>query len=207
MSDECCAHAKPSAQTLAEQARWKRTLWIVLTINTVGFGVEIVAGLLARSTALQADSMDFLGDAANYALSLGVLGMALRVRATVALVKGLTMGALGVWVLGLAAWQVANGIVPEAPTMGVIGVLALIANVTCLALLTGFRRGDANMRSVWICSRNDVIGNGAVLLAAAGVFGTQTGWPDAIVAVIMGSLALWGAWQVIRQARTELRPA
>lgn len=207
MSEACCGNAKPAAQTLVERTRWRRTLWIVLAINAVMFGVEVVAGLLSRSAALQADSLDFLGDAANYALSLGVLGMGLRARASVALAKGLAMGAIGLWVLGLAAWQVTNGVVPAAPTMGIIGFVALVANVVCLALLTGFRRGDANMRSVWICSRNDVIGNSAVLLAAAGVFGTQTGWPDAIVALVMGSLALWGAVQVVSQARAELRAA
>jgi Co/Zn/Cd efflux system component len=206
MSDHCCAAAKPAAQTAAEQARWRRTLWVVLAINAGMFGVEIVAGFLARSAAMQVDALDFFGDAANYALSLGVLGMAARVRAGAALVKGLTMAAFGVWVLGLAAWQIANGIVPQAHTMGVIGVFALIANVACLAMLTGFRTGDANMRSVWICSRNDVIGNLAVLLAALGVFGTGAGWPDAVVAIIMGVLSLYGAWQVIRHANAELAP-
>jgi len=204
MADHCCAHAKPAAQTAAEQARWRRTLWIVLAINAGMFGVEIVAGVVARSAAMQVDALDFFGDAANYALSLGVLGMGARVRAGAAMIKGLTMGAFGVWVLGLAGWQIANGVTPAAATMGVVGALALIANVVCLALLTGFRRGDSNMRSVWICSRNDVIGNIAVLCAAAGVFGTGSGWPDAVVALIMGSLALFGAYQVIRQARSEL---
>ncbi len=204
-ADDCCAAATPSnLKTEADQTRWRRTLWIVLAVNAAMFGVEIVAGLLARSASMQVDALDFFGDAANYALSLGVLGMSLRVRAAAALAKGVTMAAFGIWVLGLAAWHVANGIVPAAQTMGVVGVLALAANVFCLALLTGFRTGDANMRSVWICSRNDVIGNGAVLLAALGVFGTGSGWPDALVALIMGGLALSGAWQVIRQARREM---
>src|SRR6185436_6411679 len=150
MADDCCAHAKPArVQDAAEQARWRRILWIVLTINVVGFGVEIVAGMLARSASLQVDALDFFGDAANYALSLGVLGLALRVRSMAALAKGLTMGALGVWVLVLAGWHIATGAVPEPRVMGVVGFAALLANVACLALLTGFRRGDANMRSVW----------------------------------------------------------
>jgi Co/Zn/Cd efflux system component len=207
-ADDCCASAKPSdIKTAEDEGRWRRTLWVVLAINAVMFAVEIVAGLMARSASMQVDALDFFGDAANYALSLGVLGMSLRVRATAALAKGVTMGAFGVWVLGLAAWQMANGVVPVAHTMGTIGVLALVANVACLAMLTGFRTGDANMRSVWICSRNDVIGNIAVLAAAAGVLGTGSGWPDATVAAVMGVLALSGSWQVLRQAHTEMKQA
>jgi Co/Zn/Cd efflux system component len=212
MSEDCCAPPEPPAraqdgQAQAEQARWRRTLWMVLAINAVMFVVEVAAGLLARSSALQADALDFFGDAANYAISLGVLGMAASVRAKAALFKGVSMGAFGVWVLGVAVWNMAYGVVPEAPAMGAIGLLALVANLACLYLLTGFRTGDANMQSVWVCARNDVIGNFAVLVAAGSVIGTGTGFPDAIVAAIMGTMALFGAWQIVQQARSELKAA
>jgi Co/Zn/Cd efflux system component len=180
-------------------------LWSVLLINAAMFAVEIGAGIMSGSASLQADALDFLGDAANYAVSLFVVGMALRYRASAALAKGATMGLFGLWVLGISAWHVVNGTLPAAGTMGVVGVTALIANGASFALLWAYRDGDANMRSAWICTRNDVIGNLAVLLAAAGVFGTGTGWPDIAVAVIMAGLALQGAWVVTRQALFELR--
>jgi Co/Zn/Cd efflux system component len=181
-----------------------RVLWIVLIINLAMFVVEIVAGLASGSASLQADALDFLGDAANYAISLFVVGMALRYRSIAALAKGATMGLFGLWVLGTVAWHLSAGTVPEPLTMGVVGAAALIANAVCFALLYAHRAGDANMRSVWICSRNDVLGNLAVLLAAAGVFGTGTGWPDLAVASIMAALALQGALSVIRHALAEL---
>ena len=156
---------------------------------------------------MQADALDFLADAANYGISLFVVGMALRYRASAALAKGMTMGLFGVWVLAISIWHAAYGRVPEAVTMGAVGLAALLANVVSFALLWVCRVGDSNMRSVWLCSRNDVIGNFAVLLAALGVFGTGTGWLDVIVAFIMGSLALQGAWHVIRQASGELNEA
>jgi Co/Zn/Cd efflux system component len=180
-------------------------LWIVLVINAVMFVVEIGAGLAAGSASLQADALDFLGDAGNYIISLAVLGMVLRYRAMAALAKGLTMGTFGLWVVGTVVWHAAMGTVPEPITMGIVGVAALIANAACAALLYAYRDGDANMQSVWICSRNDVLGNLAVLLAAIGVFGTGTGWPDLVVAAIMASLALQGAMVVIRQAGVELQ--
>ena len=169
------------------------------------FLVEIGAGVAAGSASLQADALDFLGDTGNYIISLAVVGMALRYRATAALAKGLTMGAFGLWVIGTVVWHAIIGTVPEPVTMGVIGVVALIANAACAVLLYVYRDGDANMQSVWICSSNDVLGNLAVLLAALGVFGTGTGWPDLIVAAIMAALALQGAWIVVRQARGELQ--
>jgi Co/Zn/Cd efflux system component len=180
-------------------------LWIVLAINAVMFLVEIGAGVAAGSASLQADALDFLGDAGNYTISLVVVGMALRYRAMAALAKGLTMGAFGLWVIGTVVWHAAMGTVPEPITMGIIGMVALLANAACAALLYAYRGGDANMQSVWICSRNDVLGNFAVLLAALGVFGTGTGWPDLSVAAIMATLALQGAWIVVRQARGELQ--
>lgn len=180
-------------------------LWIVLVINAGMFTLELAAGMIAGSAALQADALDFLADAAHYAISLAVIGAGLRWRAGAAWVKGASMGLFGLWVLGTILWHIAKGSVPDAPTMGVIGILALVMNLICLHLLTAFRAGDANMRSVWICSRNDVIANGAVLLAAAGVFGTGHGWPDLTVAGLMATLALHGAWQIMRDARREWR--
>jgi Co/Zn/Cd efflux system component len=171
------------------------------------FGVEIGAGLAAGSAALQADAVDFLGDAANYAISLFVVGMALRYRATAALAKGATMALFGIWVLGVTAWHVYAGTLPHAFTMGGIGLAALVANAASFWLLWQHRTGDANMRSAWICTRNDVLGNLAVLIAAAGVFGTGTGWPDVAVAAVMAMLALQGAVTLIRRARSELRSA
>jgi Co/Zn/Cd efflux system component len=179
-------------------------LWIVLAINVFMFLVEIAAGVAAGSASLQADALDFLGDAANYIISLAVVSMALRYRAMAALAKGLTMGAFGLWVIGTVIWHAVMGTVPEPMTMSIVGIAALIANAACAALLYAHRTGDANMQSVWICSRNDLLGNLAVLLAALGVFGTGAGWPDLIVAAIMGTLGLQGAWIVVRQARQEL---
>jgi Co/Zn/Cd efflux system component len=171
------------------------------------FGIELLAGLTAGSVSLQADALDFLADAANYGISLCVVGAALHYRASAALAKGVAMGLFGLWVFVASAWHLASGTVPEALTMGAVGVVALLANAASFALLWTYRAGDSNMRSVWLCSRNDVIGNLAVLLAALGVFGTGAGWPDVIVASIMAGLALQGAWYVMRQATGELREA
>ena len=203
MSASCCCTPAPDPHR--GNAAYRRVLWIVLVINAVMFVVEIGAGLAAGSASLQADALDFLGDAGNYIISLAVLSMPLRYRAMAALAKGLTMGAFGLWVVGTVVWHAAMGTVPEPITMGIVGVAALIANAACAVLLYAYRDGDANMQSVWICSRNDVLGNLAVLLAAIGVFGTGTGWPDLVVAAIMASLALQGAIVVIRQAGVELQ--
>ena len=185
--------------------RYRRVLWAVLAINFVMFAVEVAAGLAAGSASLQADALDFLGDAGNYVISLFVVGMALRYRAMAAFAKGATMGLFGLWVLGITAWHVWHGTLPNAFTMGAVGLAALVANAASFGLLWAFRGGDSNMRSAWICTRNDVLGNLAVLLAALGVFGTGTGWPDVIVAAGMAGLALQGAWTVLNQSRAELR--
>lgn len=169
------------------------------------FLVEIGAGVAAGSASLQADALDFFGDSANYAISLLVVGMALRYRASAALAKGVTMGAFGLWVIGTVIWHALHGTLPSAFTMGAVGVAALAANAASFGFLWAYRDGDANMRSAWICTRNDVLGNLAVLLAAAGVFGTGTGWPDVIVAAIMAGLALQGAATVVRRSLGELR--
>lgn len=202
MADQCCAGK--SGKTALNDPRWRRILWIALIINAAMFGVEIVAGVAADSRALQADALDFLGDAANYAISLGVAGMALAWRARAALLKAATMLAFGLYVFGSTLWGFLAGSAPHAETMGIIGGLALAANVVVALMLYRYRTGDANMRSVWICSRNDAIGNLAVLAAALGVFGTGQGWPDLVVAGIMAMLAIWGAVDVFRQARGEL---
>jgi Co/Zn/Cd efflux system component len=201
---DCCDHCQtPDPHRGSAAYRW--VLWIVLAINATMFLVEIGAGLAAGSASLQADALDFFGDASNYAISLLVVGMALRYRAMAALAKGSTMGLFGLWIIGTAFWHALHGTLPSAITMGAVGFVALAANAISFGLLWAYRDGDANMRSAWICTRNDVLGNLAVLLAAAGVFGTGTGWPDIIVAGIMACLALQGAWLVVRQSLSELR--
>lgn len=187
----------------AGQAR--PVLWIALLLNAAMFAVELGAGLTAGSTSLLADSADFLGDAANYGLALAVLPLALAWRARAALLKGITMGLFGLWVSVMVVRHLIDGTVPEPATMGVVGAAALAVNILCTILLFRFRKGDANMRAVWICSRNDALGNLAVLLAASGVFATGTAWPDLAVAALMAGLALWGSVQVVLQARQELR--
>jgi Co/Zn/Cd efflux system component len=180
-------------------------LWVALIVNAGFFVTEIVAGAAAGSASLQADALDFFGDAANYAISLWVAGMALAWRTRAAVAKGGTLIVFALWVVGNTTWHALNGTLPQTQVMGAVGVAALIANGAVALMLYRYRDGDANRRSVWICSRNDAIGNLAVMLAAMGVFGTGTGWPDVIVAAIMGGLGLWGGWQIITQARVELR--
>ena len=205
MADACCTPPPLNLDRNRGNAGYRRVLWVVLGINAAMFLVEIGAGVAAGSASLQADALDFLGDAANYAISLFVVGMALRYRASAALAKGITMAAFGLWVIGTVIWHAVHGTLPSAFTMGTVGVAALAANVASFGLLWAYRKGDANMRSAWICTRNDVLGNIAVLLAALGVFGTGTGWPDIIVAACMAGLALQGALVVVRQSSAELR--
>ncbi|MBZ0124601.1 MAG: cation transporter, partial [Roseovarius sp.] len=188
----CCSEDTCSSSAIAT-GRYRTILWIVLAINAGMFLIEIVAGLAAGSASLQADALDFFADAANYGISLFVLGLGIRWRARAALVKGGSMGLFALWVIGSVIWHMLHGTVPGWTTMGVVGMAALVANTICLVLLYAWRDGDANMRSVWICSRNDVIANMAVLAAALGVFGTGTGWPDIIVAAVMAILAIQGA--------------
>ena len=202
MSASCCNHA-PDAHRA--DVGFRRVLWTVLIINAGMFGVEVAAGITAGSASLQADALDFLGDAANYSISLGVAGLALRYRAMAAFLKGSTMGLFGLWVIAVLAWHAWQGTLPQAMTMGAVGLAALIANAASFALLWAYRAGDSNMRSAWVCTRNDVIGNLAVLVAAFGVFGTGTGWPDVFVAAVMASLALHGAYLVLRQSWSELQ--
>lgn len=203
MAGGCCGGCAASTSKDNDPA-WRRVLWIALALNAGMFGVEIAAGVAAHSASLKADALDFLGDAANYAISLGVAGLALRWRARAALAKGVSLLLLGIWVLGYTIWMAAKGTLPGAETMGIVGVAALIANVLCAVLLWRHRGGDANRQSVWICSRNDAIGNIAVVGAAFGVFGTGTGWPDIAVAAVLAGLGVSGGWQIIRKARAEL---
>lgn len=200
-----CCDDRCSDPKILNSPAWRRALWAALTVNAGMFLAEMAAGVAAGSASLQADALDFLGDAANYAISLGVAGMALAWRARAALLKGGTLGLLGFWVLASTAWHAYHATLPQAGVMGAVGVLALAANAGVAILLYRFRSGDANMRSVWICSRNDAIGNLAVVLAAAGVFGTGTGWPDLIVAATMAALGIAGGSQIARQALDELR--
>jgi Co/Zn/Cd efflux system component len=207
MAAHCCEHQTPKAQGLspARLARYRQVLWIALLVNAALFGLEIAAGLQAGSLSLLADAIDFAGDATNYAVSLAVLASALAWRARAALLKAVSMMAFGLFILGRAVWALWHGDVPEAMTMGVVAVLALAANLGVAWLLYAYREGDANMRSVWLCTRNDAIGNLAVMAAALGVFGTGTAWPDLLVASLMAGLALHGGRAVWRQARHELK--
>ncbi|MGE6660360.1 cation transporter [Pseudomonas sp. NPDC077408] len=201
MSSRCC---DSGCSTPAVNPSFRKALWVALAINLIMFVVEIISGLRSGSVSLLADAIDFAGDAANYGITLVVLSMGLVWRSRAAMVKGLTMLAFGVFVLGRAGWSVYADVVPEPLTMGVIGTLALIANVVVALMLYAFREGDSNMRSVWLCSRNDAIGNLAVMIAAAGVFGTGAAWPDLVVALVMAGLALSAGFSVVRQARQEL---
>ena len=184
-------------------ANYKRILWAVIAINAAMFVVELLAGRLAGSQALQADALDFLADSLTYGISLAVIGASLRTRATVALLKGMSLLAMGLWVFGSTIYRVFVLGLPQAEIMGMVGFLALVANVVSVLLLIRYKDGDANVRSVWLCSRNDAIGNVAVMAAAAGVWFTSTGWPDVIVAVAMAGLFLSSSFQIIRQALAE----
>jgi Co/Zn/Cd efflux system component len=199
MSASCCPPSTPSVDP-----GYRRVLWIALIVNAAMFAVEVASGIGSGSVSLLADAIDFFGDASNYALSLAVLAMAATIRSRAALFKAACMALFGVFVLGRALWVLLDGSVPEPVTMGVVAIAALVANVGVALLLYRYREGDANMRSVWICSRNDAFGNVAVGLAALGVFGTGSAWPDLAVAAAMAMLALTGAYSVGRQARTEL---
>ena len=195
MSDACCTNKGIS---------YPRVLWIALVANAAMFLVEVVAAAWSGSSALAADAADFLGDSANYALSLGAIALGGAWISRVALLKGAAMSVYGVAVLAYAAWRAWLGVPPEAITMGVVGVLALLVNLGVAVLLYRFRDGDANMQSVWLCTRNDVVANIAVLVAAAGVFGTGTVWPDVGVATMLAALGLSAGRIVLRRARAEL---
>lgn len=182
---------------------YKRRLWIVIALNATMFVVEMTAGHLAKSQALQADALDFFGDALTYGISLAVIGASIRARTTAALAKGISLMSMGIWVFGATVYRVFYVGVPEAEIMGVVAAMALATNLASVFLLVSYKDGDANVRSVWLCSRNDAIGNVAVMIAAFGVWATASGWPDLIVAAIMASLFLSSSFQIIRQALEE----
>lgn len=184
---------------------YKRILWVVIVINAAMFVVEMSAGKLAGSQALQADALDFLGDALTYGLSLAVIGMSLKVRSTAAMLKGLSLLAMGLWVFGSTVYQFLVLDMPKAEIMGLIGLLALAANVASVLLLMRYKDGDANVRSVWLCSRNDAIGNVAVMIASVAVWMTVTAWPDLVVAIFMAGLFLRSAQLILVQSWQELR--
>lgn len=185
--------------------RYRRVLWLVIAINAAMFAAETAAGHLAQSQALAADALDFLADSLTYGLSLAVLGMSRRSRALAALAKGGSLTFMGLWVAGTTLWQILVLGLPRADIMGGTGVLALAANLTSVTLLVSYKDGDANVRSVWLCSRNDAIGNVAVVLAAAGVWGTASAWPDLLTAAVMAALFLSSSYQILRQAWGEWR--
>ena len=203
MAKDCCDSGCNSNTLITP--RYRKILWVALAINAAMFIVEVVGGFNAGSVSLMADAIDFFGDAMNYAISLLVISMSLMWRARAALFKGITMGLFGLFVLASAIWSFKHGKVPEPYTMGLIGMLALAANVSVALMLYAYREGDANMRSVWLCSRNDAIGNLAVILAAVGVFGSGSAWPDLLVALIMAGLGLSASIQVSRRALRELK--
>jgi len=212
MSGACCQPGpgpRPGSGGQSDAA-YRRILWAALLINAAMFAVEIGVGINADSRSLMADSVDFLGDAANYGISLFVLGLALAWRARAAMLKGVAMLIFGLGVAGATIEAALSGTLPHAEAMGVVGLLALAANLLVAVMLFRYRKGDSNMRAVWLCTRNDAIGNLAVLIAAAGVFASGTAWPDLAVAAIMSGLAILAGVQVIRLASRELaerRPA
>jgi Co/Zn/Cd efflux system component len=202
MAADCCGS---NVRFEGLSADYKRRLWTVIAINAGMFLVETGGGALAGSQALQADALDFFGDALTYGMTLAVIGASVAVRARAALVKGISLTLMGLWVFGATAYHVLILGVPRAEVMGAIGFLALAANVVSVLLLAKYKDGDANVRSVWLCSRNDAIGNVAVMLAAVAVWITASKWPDLLVAAVMAGLFLYSSAQILRQAAQELR--
>jgi Co/Zn/Cd efflux system component len=202
MSAGCCGH---NAKFDGIDPRYKRILWTVIAINGTMFLTEMTAGALAGSQALQADALDFFGDTLTYGISLAVIGRSLAARSTAALVKGASLMLMGLWVFGATAYQLLVLGLPRAEVMGVVGFLALAANVASVLLLARYKDGDANVRSVWLCSRNDAIGNVAVMLAAVAVWATASAWPDLVVAAAMAGLFLTSSVSILRQALAERR--
>ena len=205
MSAHCCEHETPAPSQIVNLARYRKVLWVALAINLAMFLVEIAAGVASGSLSLLADAIDFAGDALNYGVSLAVLTSALAWRSRAAIVKALSMMGFGLFILAQAVWSLWHGTAPDAMAMGGVATLALVANISVAWMLYAFREGDANMRGVWVCSRNDALGNLAVMAAAVGVFGTGRAWPDLVVAGFMAALAMHGGWSVLRQARSEMK--
>ena len=203
----CTSCASDQVGADLENPRFRRVLWNALIANFAMFVVEIVASRIGDSMSLQADALDFFGDAANYAISLFVVGMALTVRAKASLFKSATMALFGTWVIGSAIYRAVVGSSPEPVTMGTVALMALVVNVSVAAILFKYRNGDSNRQSIWLCSRNDAIGNIAVMLAAAGVFASGSRWPDLVVAAVIAGLNISAAIRVMGLARGELNQA
>jgi Co/Zn/Cd efflux system component len=199
----CGCHGNPRFDGM--DPRYKRVLWTVIALNAAMFVVEMTAGQLAGSQALQADALDFLGDTLTYGISLAVIGKSLQVRSGAALLKGASLSLMGLWVFGSTLYHVLILGLPRAEVMGGIALLALAVNLASVLLLLRYKDGDANVRSVWLCSRNDAIGNVAVMIAALGVWGGQSAWPDLVVAGIMACVFLTSSTQILRQAWYERR--
>jgi len=201
MGADCCGH---DAKFDGLSADYKRRLWIVIGLNATMFVVEMVAGALAGSQALQADALDFLADTTTYGISMAVIGAPIRVRAWAAFAKGASLTLMAAWVLGSTIYHTFILGIPQAEVMGAVGIMALAANATTVLLLLKYKDGDANVRSVWLCSRNDAIGNVVVMVAALGVWGTSTKWPDLAVAGVMAGLFLYSSWQILSQSMREV---
>jgi Co/Zn/Cd efflux system component len=199
----CCDHDIHEEEL--KVSKFRTILRIVFIINLVMFIVEFATAFFANSVSLQADALDFLADSMTYGITLLVLGSSLRMRASVAMLKGISMGVLGMWIFARTYTNASEAIVPPAGVMGTVGIVALIANAVSALLLYKFRSGDSNMRSIWLCSRNDAIGNIAIIIAASGVFAMNSGWPDFIVAILIATLSTVASFQIIRQASTELK--
>ncbi|MBX6328811.1 MAG: cation transporter [Pseudolabrys sp.] len=202
MGLECCGHGTKFDGLSAD---YKRRLWLVIAVNAAMFVLEMGAGALAGSDALRADALDFLADTATYGISLVVIGSPARVRAAAAIGKAASLSLMSLWVLGLTVYHVAILGAPRADVMGAVGVLALAANLASVLILARYRDGDANVRSVWLCSRNDAIGNVAVMLAAFAVWATGTKWPDLIVAAGMAGLFFFSSVRILQQSFAEIR--
>ena len=202
MSGQCCQN-QPKFEGVSPGFR--RALWLVIAINGALFFVEMIAGRIGQSQALQADALDFFADTITYGLSLYVIGMSLKARSLVVLLKGLSLAGMGLWVFGSTVYRVFIPGIPQAEVMGLIGFLALLANLISVLLLVRYRDGDANVRSVWLCSRNDAIGNVAVILAGSAVWITSNAWPDLIVASFMSGLFLWSSAQILHLVYKENR--
>ena len=201
MSASCCSNKKFDGIS----DRYKRTLLIVIALNALMFGVELTGGIFSQSQALQADALDFLADALTYGMSLWVIGRSITLRSNVAIIKGISLAVMGGWVLSSTIYRIFTEHTPEPFTMGWVAVCALGVNLLSVVLLIAYKDGDANVRSVWLCSRNDAIGNVAVMIAAVAVAYTQSGWPDLIVAMLMSGLFFSSAIQIIRQSIKEKR--
>lgn len=201
MSAHCCNHEIKVDQ---KDNRFRNALYIALILNFSMFLLEIIQGISSASLSLKADAIDFLGDSLNYFISLFVIGSALHRRAKVSLFKATSMLIIGLWVLFEALITFNNKTVPDSFTMSWVGVLALIINVFVAIILYRFRNGDSNMQSVWLCSRNDAIGNIAVVLASGGVYYLNSKWPDLIVASIMAILSVSASLTVFKAAKKEL---